>query len=237
MRKKRNVGNKKQLKKIILGLVASSVITLNITGSTSLAYDRDKAVEYAKTYWEKYNSEYNNYGNYDCTNFASQILKAGGYKQKKMPKNTISLDDLDSLYKTKTYWCNDIFEIAKENNTVKTGRITTTTWCNVDQLAGSDFYGLQDYMVSKLGKERYVWGISETSINKLAKKAEKGDIIQIAKQNSRFSHTYIVGKVKNGKVYVYSHSGNRDASADDELLTMLEDKVFSNYTLMALIKA
>lgn len=149
----------------------------------------------------------------------------------------MSYFDLGTTYKTKTYWCNKTYTKKLAGVFVRTDFVTTTTWNNVDQLAGSSYYGLQDYMMNQLGKTRYVWGISKDNIDKLAEKAQKGDIIQLAKTGSRFSHSYVVGKVKNGKVYVYSHTDNRDASSDDELQDMRQHDVFSKYAIIALIKA
>ena len=39
-------------------------------------------------------------------------------------------------------------------------------------------------------------------MDKIADKAKKGDIIQISK-GQRFTHSYVVGKVKNGKTLTY----------------------------------
>lgn len=45
-------------------------------------YDRFKAVEYAKIWWNKRNPSFYNFDNLggDCTNFISQCLFAGGYR-------------------------------------------------------------------------------------------------------------------------------------------------------------
>lgn len=45
-------------------------------------YDRNKAVEYAKEWWNKRNPNFYNFDSLggDCTNFISQCLLAGGYK-------------------------------------------------------------------------------------------------------------------------------------------------------------
>lgn len=235
-REERNKTKFKKMRMLMAGMAACSVIAANVTTSTAFAYNRDKAVDYAEKYWSTRNSEYDSFDN-DCTNFASQVLKAGGYSVKAIPSADVSYFDLGTTYKTKTYWCNKTYTKKLAGVFVRTDFVTTTTWNNVDQLAGSSFYGLQDYMMNQLGKTRYSWGISDDSIDKLAEKAKKGDIIQVAKAGSRFSHTYVVGKVKNGKVYVYAHSDNRDASPEDELKEMRKNGVFKNYALIALIKA
>ena len=42
------------------------------------AYNRDKAISYARKYCKNYNSDYKKYTGADCANFVSQCLKAGG---------------------------------------------------------------------------------------------------------------------------------------------------------------
>lgn len=236
IRMTRNKQCRKKVRMLLAGMAACAAIATSAVSTTAYAYDREEAVKYASKYWENYNSEYDAFGN-DCTNFASQVLSAGGYSVKEIPKKEVSYADLGNVYSTKKYWCNKTYTKKFAGVVKKTDFVTTTTWSNVDQLAGSSFYGLQDYMVTVQGRTRYLWSINEDSIKKLAKKAEKGDIIQIAEANSRFTHTYVVGKVKNGKVYVYAHTGNRDASDNDELEKMRKKKVFEKFTIIALIKA
>lgn len=231
----RNKQCRKKVRMLLAGMAACAAIAISAVSTTAYAYDREEATKYASKYWKNYNSEYDAFGN-DCTNFASQVLSAGGYSVKEIPKKEVSYADLGNVYSTKKYWCNKTYTKKFAGVVKKTDFVTTTTWSNVDQLAGSSFYGLQDYMVTVQGRTRCLWSISKENIKKLAKKAEKGDIIQIAEANSRFTHTYVVGKVKNGKVYVYAHTGNRGATAEDELEEMERNKVFSKYTIIALIK-
>lgn len=49
-----------------------------------MIYDREKAVAYAKSWWNKRNPEFYNFDSLggDCTNFISQCLFYGGYKMK-----------------------------------------------------------------------------------------------------------------------------------------------------------
>src|SRR2546426_10275487 len=62
---------------IILSLLAILIPSL---GGTALAYNHSAAVNYADQYALNYNSSYPTWAA-DCTNFASQALNAGGYKQ------------------------------------------------------------------------------------------------------------------------------------------------------------
>jgi len=42
----------------------------------AMPYTPSSAVDYAETWWDDFNDEYNTYG-YDCANFVSQCLRAG----------------------------------------------------------------------------------------------------------------------------------------------------------------
>ena len=42
-----------------------------------MSYDREKAVQYANTWWDKGNPQYPYFDN-DCANYVSQCLRAGG---------------------------------------------------------------------------------------------------------------------------------------------------------------
>ncbi|MGW1103239.1 amidase domain-containing protein [Streptomyces sp. NPDC002540] len=47
--------------------------------TATASYNYKAMVQYADKYWKKGNSKYRTYGS-DCTNFASQVMKAGGWK-------------------------------------------------------------------------------------------------------------------------------------------------------------
>lgn len=46
--------------------------------ATNFSYNKSAAINYAKTYGPNYNKKYTYYSGKDCTNFASQVLFAGG---------------------------------------------------------------------------------------------------------------------------------------------------------------
>ncbi|MBW8736497.1 MAG: amidase domain-containing protein [Streptomyces turgidiscabies] len=56
----------------------------NAKNVTTGAYDYKAMVAYADKYWSNYNTDYPNFNGHtaggDCTNFVSQVLKAGGWK-------------------------------------------------------------------------------------------------------------------------------------------------------------
>lgn len=229
-------------RRLISGFMTCMILGVYINGYTASAYDRDAAVTYASEYCSTYNSKYPKYGN-DCTNFASQVLNAGGYKTNPLPDADVSYSDLGTVYKTKKYWSAKKYTKSIAGIISKTDFVSTSTWSNVDQLAGSSFYGLQDYMVSEKGKVCKSYSVTKKGIKQLIKEAKPGDIVQVAKKDARFSHSYIVGKIAKDKaknrtdVYVYAHSDNRDAGDSDCLLRMLENKKLIDYTYIALIKA
>lgn len=63
---------------VVVGILYSTSVTPNIAAS---GYDRDAAVRYADQWVHDRNSGYPNYAGLDCTNFASQVMAAGGLSQ------------------------------------------------------------------------------------------------------------------------------------------------------------
>ncbi|MGN9788547.1 amidase domain-containing protein [Nonomuraea sp. ZG12] len=57
--------------------------TYRAPGNSTLAYDYGAMTRYALQYWDNYNPNYRTYGGEggDCTNFISQIVKAGGWAE------------------------------------------------------------------------------------------------------------------------------------------------------------
>jgi hypothetical protein len=56
-----------------------------------MAYNYQAMYDYAAQYWDNYNPDYREFGN-DCTNFISQIMKAGGWT------------DVDGFYQNDDSW-------------------------------------------------------------------------------------------------------------------------------------
>jgi hypothetical protein len=81
--------------------MACCIMVLPALGGTALAYNRGNAVSYADRWALSRNSNYPNYPNSDCTNFASQALHAGGYSFVGTPQPWNSGDD--------TQWWGDWF--------------------------------------------------------------------------------------------------------------------------------
>lgn len=45
------------------------------------SYSRSNAISYAYSWWNRQNSSYPDFGDYDCTNFISQTMRAGGFSK------------------------------------------------------------------------------------------------------------------------------------------------------------
>ena len=77
------------MKKILISLTSAILALSSFSAFNSNAYDGKKASNYAKTYYHNYNRAFYNYNDAggDCTNFVSQCLQAGGYKQDKEGTN------------------------------------------------------------------------------------------------------------------------------------------------------
>ena len=54
------------------------IFLLSLLIGSSISYNAGKAIDYARKYCKKYNSNYKKYPNADCANFVSQCLIAGG---------------------------------------------------------------------------------------------------------------------------------------------------------------
>lgn len=91
------LGNYNRMRRIIAGMMMLMIIVANTNSRNEVfAYDREEAVKYASRHCTNYNSSYPKYGS-DCTNFASQVLHAGGYKTNPVPNKDISYGDLGTV--------------------------------------------------------------------------------------------------------------------------------------------
>lgn len=67
-------------KRIYLNVVCALLVSVLASGTVASAYNKNNAAKYAQEYALKYNTRYISYSS-DCTNFVSQCLENGGYKQ------------------------------------------------------------------------------------------------------------------------------------------------------------
>lgn len=91
-------------------------------------YNRVAAARYAEKYAETYNKEYPNYLKFDCTNFVSQVLEAGG------------IPYVGSMWELHTSWfCNTINheELTKVAISWRAGRYFRRHWGNENGLGNN----------------------------------------------------------------------------------------------------
>lgn len=236
--------NEKMTRLMVLLLVC--LLGVVNTSTVYAAYDGDKAVEYADKYWNSNNGSYPSYSN-DCTNFASQCVLAGGIKKVALPASKIKLTSFGSTYTCTDYWSCNYYTYKIVGITVKKGYIPTSSWTLVDNdtsksLADSIIYGFQDFIKEKKNKTVTTYSCaSDTEMEKLIKNAEVGDIVQIRRKgDTRFSHTYIVGKKKKNSdkkkdIFFYAHTGSRGAEEKDSLRNLRGDGTIPNTATLALI--
>jgi Putative amidase domain len=157
------------------------------TISIAATYNSSAAVSYAEQWGYKRNTAYNNH-KYDCTNFASQAVYAGG-KVERRPSSTPSV----GITKTTSYWYSDIewrtnYAVWRE----------ASSWVNVD-----DFFW---YWVSTKGLSYNKY----TTQSGVYNYASPGDIVQLQDQSSGdYYHTVVVTGKSNGVIYYSAHTGDR----------------------------
>ncbi|WP_146550634.1 amidase domain-containing protein [Rummeliibacillus suwonensis] len=146
-------------------------------------YSVSKAKAYAKKWYDGRNSSYEKYSN-DCTNFTSQILRAGGKSMKKPSTiNNVLNHDTDYWYYT---------QISRVGTLLNA---RSTSWSVV-----SDFYA---YWSQKQSTK------SSTSKSTLISYADEGDMIQFKKEGyTRYSHTMFVYDKADGTLYLSGHTDN-----------------------------
>lgn len=174
----------RKIGKSALAMLLSTTVTFGIPVNHVLAYDRTKAVDYADKWWNSRNDEYDSFSS-DCTNYASQVIAAGGLSMKKLPKH-LAWTKLGGVYKIYVfddsnydYWCNATYTYLGY-----TDFVTTSTWSVVDQMAGDSFSGLQDYLQTIKSWNRYVWGAGDEkpeNMDKIAEKAKKEILFKFQK--------------------------------------------------------
>lgn len=233
----------KKLSRIIEGTLVAVILTLtSVNGNVAqAAYDSKKAIDYADKNYDKYNSSFPNYNN-DCTNYVSQCLNKGGIGMNNYPDSLIGYTDLGKVLKTKSCWSAKKYTRTIAGIISKTDFVSTTTWSRVDvEDSKTSYYGLQDYLNNYKNKKVIKYNIDNKGIKKLIADAEVGDVVQIKKKKEeRYSHSYIIGKIKKNKngvkdVFVYAHTGSRGAEKDDALLIMKKAGAFDDYDKIVLI--
>lgn len=154
----------------------------------SSSYNRTAAVNYAKKWAKQRNSSFNTYTS-DCTNFASQVLNAGGISMRKpstIPSGTNS---------TTKYWYSRKRTVASQGGVYSKFDVSTS-WINV-----SGFYSYTSNHGARI--------ISCSSKNSLQNTARIGDIVQLQNSSGTWYHTIIITGGSKGNYTYCGHTTNR----------------------------
>ncbi|MCY8960045.1 amidase domain-containing protein [Bacillus atrophaeus] len=151
------------------------------------SYSRSAAKKYMVNNWDKKTSKYGYYGESsgggDCTNYASQVVLAGG-----MPMNTTGFSFNRGHHKTTKGWYNQ--SVPKS-----AARTYSTSWTVV-----SDFY---TYWAGT--KKHKVYNL--TSPKDVSKYVKTGDVIQMySKSSKKWKHTAVIYDVYKGYPRYSAHS-------------------------------
>jgi hypothetical protein len=207
--------------KIIALVSATTLILSSLTigvnadftnsSSTNSSYNRAAAKSYIESYVTTPNTSYAWFGNDggDCTNFASQVLRAGG----------MSFTSTSSS-PTYNHW-------YYYNSTWGTGRTSTWTdahyfrqhWGQVNGVGKARAYEMKIYTAGDLADNNSIWQSLYSSV-------KSGDIIQFVNySNGNTYHSQIVHRTSTeeayGKVSTAQHStGDRDNNASNKYVNL-----------------
>lgn len=150
------------------------------------AYNRTNAKNYAMTWAYKRNNLYNSHP-YDCTNFVSQAIFAGGKPEKKLSPLPTGIKN------TTSYWYSDRYDEWKLNYSVYKWK-ESTSWIRV-----TDFY-------SYWAKTQKV--VTSSNVNTIISNANIGDVIQLKNKSGAWYHSMIVVNKANGTLTLAGHTSN-----------------------------
>jgi len=145
----------------------------------AIQYDREAAVQYAKTWWNSFNPNYPVF-TVDCTNFVSQALRAGGAPMSGYPN------------RSQGWWITDGWKAGAKNF-----YYPRETWSYSWAVAHSLRWYLESAKSGLTAKR--VYSPSEL---------EPGDVIFYDFQGDGvIDHSVIVTSVYDGVPYVHAHTG------------------------------
>ena len=153
----------------------------------SLGVRRDRVVWYALKYWRNYNGSYHDYSRNDCTNFVSQALKHGGWRN----KGSRSWDSTSEWWTKKYYWWGT--------------QIGSLTWINANNFQKFTLNQRRGYKLFDF-TSRSAWN----QYGNYFRRVRKGDILQADwSGNGTWNHTMIVtGQDRNGWIYLTYHDSD-----------------------------
>ncbi|MEU3715532.1 amidase domain-containing protein [Streptomyces californicus] len=108
---------------------AEPTVQAQVKPSVSASYKYSEMAKYAEKYWKNYNTSYRKFNDVggDCTNFISQALRAGGWK-----------NDTGYYKSYKNWWYNSANQ--------------TTSWVNVNYWASFALYSGRTYNLDNVYK-------------------------------------------------------------------------------------
>ncbi len=189
--------NMKKTMATLLAVVCISSSTFCLTVDAA-SYSSTKAVNYAVTWAESFNSNYTKQDQ-DCTNFVSQCISAGNVPY----YYSIASGLIGNLKSGCSSGRSDEWYHIKNKNKENTW---SSTWTVVDKSGSKD--GLHRY----LGKsKKTTYKKTDVSWNKdRYKDIHVGDVIQLSyDKGSTYGHSIIVSKIENKEVYYCGHTSAR----------------------------
>jgi len=200
---------------IILGTVIVSLLATTIISnaaftnptSTNSDYDRDEAYSYMTDYTEDYNEdEYPYYSSDgDCTNFASQVLRAGG-----MDFTSRSTCPTTNHW----YYYYDSWGWGRTGTWTKAHQFRQH-WGDVNNQGLKRAYKMTNYTVSS----------ALSNLSTIRSAVKKGDIIQHTKYvGGETYHSQIVYSKPIGDITIANHSGI-DGDAFESFEDFLQNRI------------
>ena len=191
-------------------------------------YNVNKAIEYAKKWWNKRNSNYYSYSQ-DCANFVSQCLYAGGLSMSGQGRHNgwhsykIILTKLIKM---------NFFGIIKTIKYKYTKWDVSASWSMVTDLK------------NWLKTQKKAMSLSIHSKKDLLRNLEKGFIKtgQVAflstRYNGELTHAVLIGKVTKKNAYYFGHTSNRNGFTKKYGLVEYFDDIpfYRNKPLVVILK-
>lgn len=159
--------------------VAKGITTYGLIGDP---YDRNAALQYAKTYYSNYNPNYPDWSYWgDCANFVSQCLRAGGKGMKGTPGTESSAQNFAN-------W----FSVGTAASTVN----VSSTWRGAD--------AFMSYWKSNATSYKTFTSVSTSSWNY----GYIGDAVSFLNSNNRAVHTMIITGYNNPDFQLAGHTSD-----------------------------
>ncbi len=149
-------------------------------------YDREKAISYARTWYDDRNGNYYSYST-DCANFVSQCLNAGGIEQSK---------EWHSSRTEKTYWYNPAAWFS--NNYRYDWDVGEAWW-----LADAQYQYFSSFAQNKTVE---IASVNDIQAVVSSNNIQAGDLLYFVNTSGNIHHATIITKVDSGMIYYAGHT-------------------------------